>query len=596
MCRKLVAVLLLAAMLLMLPLDAWANYPFKDKNFHQPPPGYDNLTYTRTQGAYIDFKLVDPFSVASGNPEGGFCVDFGPTAPYRSTAEYLFAPDHRDARGNLILGDGWGFINPYDRLTPPPNDLATWLDMLEWPKSGGWYNVTDAGAMQGSNAIRNIYYHMPYGTRIVTSPHATGASKTDPILISPGPNYDTINDGQRDIRAADVFPNGQAVYLFNLTKDAAIGLVHRLDTLYPNMGVYYVPEVGYEHKKVAFTADLAVTQLTGGIPGSNDMAPYAAVIENMAPFEAYNALFELYVWPEGDPALTRVASEPVNLPRGSVSTGTPGAVTLAGYFAVPAGRSYKLIAAINARYDAGGSVLGANPGRWAKQPYSPVYNGSVPPGTGAFFEPYYDNNVKSVGFVRALPPPDDGGGSGGEPPVQPGNLAVTRVEYDGSRITGYFRSTFTAPGKVNIRFYKQSRAGSIAYIAGLTNYPVKPNSDFVESVPAFNLGNDIIIASIDYYYSGGIWHEEDYRQDDGKTLEETTYLDNKASTGRVEDPPGPPKKAVTYDIAKGWYWPVYWVKTPRYHTETRRVWRDKWVQVPVYFDTSKPKIKVRLIE
>lgn len=116
--RKLVAVLLLAVIVFMMPLDAWA-WDFKDKNAYPPPPGYGNLTYTRTQGAYIDFILVHPFSISSSNPEGGSMGDFGPTGPYRSTAEYLFAPDNRDAQGNLILGDGWGFINPDDYYTPP---------------------------------------------------------------------------------------------------------------------------------------------------------------------------------------------------------------------------------------------------------------------------------------------------------------------------------------------------------------------------------------------------------------------------------------------------------------------------------------------
>ncbi|WP_338826079.1 hypothetical protein [Neomoorella thermoacetica] len=589
---------LVIALALSLPREAGA--------FATATQGPYGLKYAYTEGAFFQFYLVNPFEIGQFNqnnlPSDTQFVNMPPES--RFAPDLLFAPIDWST-GGLNIGKGYGFLHP----AAIPQDLSTWLEALEWPATDGYYNVTDAGAKQGSTAVRNIFYHNVYGTWFMAVPHPTNASPTDPLDMGDSGSGTSwvvkINDGRYDFTPwrydnslPEIGANGQFIYFYSFTKEGAIGFLSRMYQVFSGDNRFLMPDGGCEQKKVAFTVDLAVTQLTAGLPGSDGLAPYAAVVENLSPFEAHNALFELYVWPEGDPAPTRVDSRQVDLPRASVAAGTPGAITLTGFFAAPVDRSFRLVASINAPYETGGSVLGANPGKWAKQPYSPVYKGSVPPGIGAFMEPYYDNNVKATNLMSGAEPPDSGGGGGGSEPPEPppGNLAVTRVEYDGSRITGYFRSTFTAPGKVNIRFYKQSRAGSIAYIAGLTNYPVKPNSDFVESVPAFNLGNDIIIASIDYYYSGGTWHEEDYRQDDGKTLEETTYLDNKASTGRVEDPPGPPKKAVTYDIAKGWYWPVCWVKTPRYHTETRRVWRDKWVQVPVYFDTSKPKIKVRLIE
>ncbi|MBE3588213.1 MAG: hypothetical protein IMW93_06620, partial [Thermoanaerobacteraceae bacterium] len=207
----------------------------------------------------------------------------------------------------------------------------------------------------------------------------------------------------------------------------------------------------------------------------------------------------------------------------------------------------------------------------------------------------YNDNIDRASDTGAPPPGGGGGGGGGggEPPVLPGNLAVTRVEYDGSRITGYFRSTFPVGGKVNIRFYKQDKNGNISYVAGVMDRLIEPNGDFVESIPAFNLTNYIIIASIDYSYSGGTWQKEQYRRNDGTSQEETTYEDNKASTGKDEEPPKPPEKSFTVDKATGYYWPVKWEKTPRYRTEKRRVWQDDWQEVPVNF-APEPKIRVRL--
>jgi hypothetical protein len=615
--RKLDAVFLLAAMFFILPLGALAG-DFKNPRSVQPPPGYDNLTYTRTQGAYIDFKLVDPFSVASGNPEGGYSVDFGPTAPYRSTAEYLFAPDNRDAQGNLILGDGWGFINPNDILTPPTTDLTTWLNMLEWPKSGGWYNVTDAGEKQGSNAIRNIYYHMPYGTIIARSPHTMpGYSKTNPYLVSPGPYFDVFNDGQYDYRGAGTFDhegaNGKTVYLFNLTKDGAIGILHRLETLYPNTeGVYYVPEVGYEHKKVAYTVDLAVTQLTAGLPGSDGLAPYAAVIENLSPFEAHNALFELYVWPEGDPAPIRVDSRQIDLPRASVAAGTPGAVTLTGFFAAPVDRSFRLVASINAPYDAGGSVLGANPGKWAKQPYSPVYKGSVPPGIGAFMEPYYDNNVKATNLLSGAEPPDSGGGGGGSEPPEPppgpagdliaasinlynpngslmGDSLMQNTEYT---VRANFRSTFDQGGYAQLRLYVlqdgsyQLRDSKYAYFepGGSLTWESLSNSG--------SPGSKTYIATVNLWRSdGGSWDPGQFTLSSGSKVSESTYDNNKIEKTYSIASEGPPSTDSNYAS----YYPLVTKLVPRYRTEKIKVWVPEVRKVPVYFDQSNPKIRVRLI-
>lgn len=604
--RKLVAVLLLAVMVIMLPLDAWA---FVEPYTYQPPPGYDRLTYTRTQGAYIDFKLVHPFTVSSSNPEGGYCVDFGPTGPYRSTAEYLFAPDNRDAQGNLILGDGWGFINPYDRLIQPSNNLTTWLDMLEWPQSGGWYNVTDAGAKQGSNAIRNIYYHMPYGTRIVTSPDATGASKTNPMLVSPGPNYDTINDGQRDIRAMDVFPNGQAAYLFNLTKDAAIGLVHRLETLYPNMGVYWVPEVGYEHKKVAYTADLAVTQLTAGSPGSNGMAPFAAVIENLAPFDAVNAPFNLYVWQAGaaNPDLVKLNQKTWNIPRGSPASGTPGSITITGFFPVPS-KDYTLIAAFGAEYVPGAKVIPGIPGAWLGDNYNPSYQGRTPPGIGPFQEPYYDNNVKVTGSQRGLPPPPP---PGGQQPSGNNDLAITDLkildastgqevsspsENQNLKAKATFTSTFDVGGWARLRLYEYDPEYKRLDLRGQeANVYFEPHAQVTHewNMGNIGLGQHTLIASIDYYNNGNDpgsgWKSEKF---DGK-YEESTYSNNKMSKD-LTGSEAPPRQPMNLQQSNSvWYPPLVWVRKPVYETYTEDVYG--WRKVPFIKDPATGKIRVRLI-
>ncbi|QGP94085.1 hypothetical protein MGLY_35100 (plasmid) [Neomoorella glycerini] len=603
--RKLVAVLLLAVIVFMMPLDAWA-WDFKDKNAYPPPPGYGNLTYTRTQGAYIDFILVHPFSISSSNPEGGSLGDFGPTGPYRSTAEYLFAPDNRDAQGNLILGDGWGFINPKDGLTPPSSDLNTWLQALEWPKSGGWYNVTDAGAKQGSAAIRNIFYHMPYGTYIFTSSNITGASKTNPMLVSPGPNFDTVNDGQRDIRAAGNFPNNKPTYLFNLTKDAAIGLVHRLETLYPNMGVYWVPEVGYEHKKVAWTADLSVAQLTAGSPGSNGQAPFQAVVENLSPFDAVNALFTLYAWPEGEPKPFQVASQKVNIPRGSVAAGTPGALTINGFYAAPEGKKYTLIAAINAVYDPNGVTLGGVPGRWQKQLYNPTYNGQVPPGIGTFLEPYYDNNVKQASQDAYVPPSSDGGGGQG---LQGSNdLAVTGLDvYDqngnkvnsvvvgqGYKVKATFASSFPVNGFAFVRLYDYDKSNSMMYLVDRA-YEYFHAGETLTVEWNWNPGHTQfkLIATVDYDYSNGNWVQEKF---DGKYIE-ITYENNKlekdytGTSGASGPPPGEQQLTV------GAYHPIVTKRVPVYRTVTREIVETYWQEVPLIpANTPEPKIRVRLIQ
>ncbi|APC08606.1 hypothetical protein [Neomoorella thermoacetica] len=603
--RKLVAVLLLAAMFIMLPLKAWADVGgFKDKNAYQPPPGYSNLTYTRTQGAYIDFKLVDPFTVSSGNPESGFCVDFGPTGPYRSTAEYLFAPDNRDAQGNLIIGDGWGFINPDDQLVRLSSDLTTWLEALEWPKSGGWYNVTDAGDKQGSNAIRNIYYHMPWGSNVIKTYHPMpGYSKTNPYLVSPGPHYDTINDGTFDYTMSATFPNGQATYGYNWTKDGAIGFVHRV-------AGNWIAEVGYEHKKVAYTADLAVTQLTAGSPGSNGMAPFAAVIENLAPFDAVNAPFNLYVWQAGaaNPDLVKLNQKTWNIPRGSPASGTPGSITITGFFPVPS-KDYTLIAAIGAEYVPGAKIIPGIPGTWLGDNYNPSYQGRTPPGIGPFQEPYYDNNVKVTGSQRGLPPPPP---PGGQQPSGNNDLAVTDLKIldasTGQEVTSpseiqnlkakaTFTSTFDVGGWARLRLYEYDPEYKRLDLRGQeANVYFEPHAQVTHewNMGNIGLGQHTLIASIDYYNNGNDpgsgWKSEKF---DGK-YEESTYSNNKMSKD-LTGSEAPPRQPMNLQQSNSvWYPPLVWVRKPVYETYTEDVYG--WRKVPFYKDPAIAKVRVRLIQ
>ncbi|WP_071522296.1 hypothetical protein [Neomoorella thermoacetica] len=598
--------------MLSLPREAGA--------FATTTPGPYGLSYAYTEGALFQFYFVNPLEVSQFNqnnlPSDTQFVNM--PVESRFTWDLLFAPIDWST-GSLNIGKGYGFMHP----AAIPQDLSTWLEALEWPVTDGYYNVTDAGAKQGSTAVRNIFYHNVYGTWFRAIPHSTNASPTDPLDMGDSGSGTSwvvkINDGRFDFTPLnydnslpEIGGNGQFIYFYSFTKEGAIGFLSRMYQVFSGDNRFLMPDGGCEQKKVAFTIDLAVTQLTAGSPGSNGTAPYAAVIENLSPFEAHNALFELYVWPEGDPAPTRVDSRQVDLPRASVAAGTPGAVTLTGFFAAPVDRSFRLVASINAPYDAGGSVLGANPGKWAKQPYSPVYKGSVPPGIGAFMEPYYDNNVKATNLMSGAEPPDSGGGGGGSEPPEPppgpaGDLIATSINLyntNGSlmgdslmqnteyTVRANFRSTFDQGGYAQLRLYVlqdgsyQLRDSKYAYFepGGSLTWESLSNSG--------SPGSKTYIATVNLWRSdGGSWDPGQFTLSSGSKVSESTYDNNKIEKTYSIASEGPPSTDSNYAS----YYPLVTKLVPRYRTEKIKVWVPEVKKVPIIFDESNPKIRVRLI-
>ncbi|MBE3573400.1 MAG: hypothetical protein IMW95_10715 [Moorella humiferrea] len=619
------SVALVIALMLSLPREAGA--------FATATQGPYGLKYAYTEGAFFQFYLVNPFEIGQFSqnnlPSDTQFINMPPES--RFAPDLLFAPIDWST-GSLNIGKGYGFMHP----AAIPQGLGTWLEALEWPATDGYYNVTDAGAKQGSTAVRNIFYHNVYGTWFVATPHPTSASPTDPLDMGDSGSGTSwvvkINDGRYDFKPQfydyslpEIGGNWQFIYFYSFTKEGAIGFLHRMYQVFSGDNRFLMPDGGCEQKKVAFTVDLAMSQLTAGAPGSDAMAPYAAVIENLSPFEAHNALFELYVWPEGDPAPTRVDSRQVDLPRASVAAGTPGAVTLTGFFAAPVDRSFRLVASINAPYATGGSVLGANPGKWAKQPYSPVYKGSVPPGIGAFMEPYYDNNVKATNLLSGAEPPDSGGGGsgggnppgggnagggddGGEEPGGPsGDLIASSINLYNSNgnmmgdslfqnteytVRAHFRSNFDVGGYAQLRIYVKDTGYHLidsryAYFepGGSLTWESKSNSG--SSSPK------TYIATVNLFYEDdGTWDPGQFRlAADGSLVSETTYDNNKVEKTYTIAEGGPPSTDSNYAS----YYPLVTKLVPRYRTEKIKVWVPEVRKVPIIFDESNPKIKVRLI-
>ncbi|MGB9859548.1 MAG: hypothetical protein ACPLQP_06400 [Moorellaceae bacterium] len=618
-------VLVTALVVLSLPREAGA--------FATPTTGPYGLKYAYTEGAFFQFYLVNPFEVGQFNQNnwpGDTQFFDGMPKESRLAPDMLFAPIDWST-GGLNIGKGYGFMHP----AAIPRDLSTWLEALEWPATGGYYNVTDAGAKQGSTAVRNIFYHNVYGTWFKAVPNTTGASPTDPLDMGDSGSGTrwvvTINDGRYDFTPQsydsslpEIGGNDAYIYFYSFTKEGAIGFLHRMYQVFSGNYWFLMPDGGCEQKKVAFTIDLAVTQLTAGAPGSDAMAPYTAVIENLSPFEAHNALFELYVWPEGDPAPTRVDSRQVDLPRASVAAGTSGAVTLTGFFAAPVDRSFRLVASINAPYDAGGSALGTNPGKWAKQPYGAVYNGSVPPGVGLLMEPYYDNNVKATNLMSGAPAPgggDNGGGStpgngdtggggdggGGDSGGLSGDLIASSINlYSSSgslmgdtllRNTEYtvratFRSTFDEGGYAQLRLYVledgnyQLRASKYAFFEPGGALTVEWKSD--SGTP----GSKTYIATVNLWRSqNGTWDPGQFTLSSGGKVSEATYENNKVQKTYTVTEGGPPSTESNYAS----YYPYMKRLVPRYRTEKRLIWVPEVRKVPIIFDESTPKIRVRLI-
>lgn len=358
---------------------------------------YSGLTYLYNEGAFFQFYLSNPFEVSNWNqnnlPPDNEIVLIPPEN--RFAANYLFAPESRPG-GQLDIGKGYGFVNPNNPDAPPPSDLIYWLQALEWPMTNGYYNVTDAHHpdKQGSTAVRNIFYHNYFGTWVWAVPHQTNASKTNPILVGqesygPTKKIDKINDGQYDFYAAQYDPslpeiggNGKFAYLFNFTQDAAIGFVHRVYQLFPNIqAVMAIDDLGCELKKAAFTIDLSIPQVTCGAPGTDGKSPFTVVINNLSPFDANNVRLMLYTYSDGDQKPTLVYDQTIpRISRASVAAGTPGSTTVTGFIPAPS-KDFKLIAAANVQYSPGGFTVSGVPGAWAADGfYQPTFNGQSPLG------------------------------------------------------------------------------------------------------------------------------------------------------------------------------------------------------------------------
>ncbi|WP_011393081.1 hypothetical protein [Neomoorella thermoacetica] len=178
---------LVMALVLSLPREAGA--------FATATQGPYGLKYAYTEGAFFQFYLVNPFEIGQFSqnnlPSDTQFVNMPPES--RFAPDLLFAPIDWST-GSLNIGKGYGFLHP----AAIPQDLSTWLEALEWPATDGYYNVTDAGAKQGSTAVRNIFYHNVYGTWFKAVPNTTSASPTNPLdMGDSGTSWVvTINDGR----------------------------------------------------------------------------------------------------------------------------------------------------------------------------------------------------------------------------------------------------------------------------------------------------------------------------------------------------------------------------------------------------------------
>ncbi|GEA16317.1 hypothetical protein E308F_25610 [Moorella sp. E308F] len=587
------------------------------------------LKYAYTEGAFFQFYSVHPLLVGKYGgdewPNSSQMVDL--PEEDRFAPDMLFAPiDY--STGGLDIGAGYGFMHP----AAVPEDLKTWLEALEWPETGGYYNVTDAGENQGSIAVRDIFYHNYYGTYFKAASNPTSASATSPLDMGDSGSgtqwVAAINDGEYDFTPVyyheslpEIGENPQFIYLYSFTKEGAIGFLHRMYQSFSGGLQFLMPDGGCEFKMVAFTADLSVASVAAGTPGSDGMAAYGVVIENLSPFEAHNALFELYAWPDGASFPTLVASKTVSVPRASVAKGTPGAVTLTGFFAAPVGEDFRLIATINAPYSASGSVLGSNPGRWSGQPYKPLYEDSVPPGMTAFMEYYYDNNVKATSLISGSPEDDSSGGggsssggssgssgSGDEEEEEEGEgdlIARSVILYSssGSQMAGAltasteytvkasFRSTFDVGGYAQLRLYRKDTGCSLSD-SKYAYFEPGGSLTWTTKVTSGTVGTKTFIATVNLFYDDGEWNPGKFRvAADQGLVEETTYDNNKVEETYAVNENTEPSTESNYAE----YYPYVKKLVPRYRTETRWIWVPEVKKVPVYFNKSQPKIRVRLI-
>lgn len=589
-----------------------------------PPPGYNNLTYVYNEGAFFQFYLTNPFELEKYNQNYWNDADiispgqFPPES--RFAADLLFAPDNR-VNGHLVLGNGYGFVDPNNRTAPPPSDLIYWLKALEWPMTGNYYNVTDAGQKQGGTAVRKIFYHMPFGTSFYATPDPTNASNLNPLLKEqaahdgPFAIYDVINNGQYSFNAMaydnslpEIGGKMNFIYFFNFTRDAAIGFLHRVYTISQSTfgSSVRIAEIGCELKKVAFTIDLSVEQLTTTAPDASGEATFGAVVKNLSPFNCERAVFRLYTWPDGDQQPTLVFQQELSLDRAQVASGIPGSRTVYGKYPAP-GKNYKLIATINAVYSSSGiiSVPGV-PGRWSGDFYRPTFEGRTPPGLGAAItEPYYSNNVTTTGLQQGWQPPDTGGNTG------PDDLAVTGVQVLDAqtgqpvsspqanqplKIKANFVSTFNVGGWAKLRLYRYQVEYKRLDLVDSVNVYFEPHGTYTKEWGNYTVGvgQYKFVVSIDYYNNGNDpstgWQAEKF---DGK-YDEKTYDNNKKEaslTGTEQPPRRPEPRQVSQPV---WYPPVMWKETPIYQEFTEPIYG--WKKVTFRKEEANGKVRVRLVQ
>ncbi|WP_177221411.1 hypothetical protein [Neomoorella thermoacetica] len=364
-----------------------------------------------------------------------------------------------------------------------------------------------------------------------------------------------------------------------------------------------INDLGCELKKVAFTIDLSIPQVSCGTPGANGMSPFAVVIYNLSPFDANNVRLMLYTYSDGDQKPTLVYDQMIpRINRASVAAGTPGSTTVTGFIPAPS-KDFKLIAAANVQYSPGGFTVSGVPGAWAADsPYSyqPTFNGQSPPGLGsAVAEPYLYNNVNISGTTAGAPGGGGGGGGGSNGGGGGGNtnlhnLKAQSVVYNKTtgQATATFTSDFPVGGWVDIRFYRQP-AGSASpqQIGNTARMHIDAGATFNLSESISASDGDIILAAIDDIYSNGSWGGEKYTADDGRSYDESTYGDNVAQCV-VGSPPPPPPPQAKDEVHPATYHPMKAV--PRYETRTVPVYG--WKKVPFIKDPATGKIRVRLIQ
>ncbi|OIQ59922.1 hypothetical protein MTIN_20940 [Moorella thermoacetica] len=585
---------LVAALMLSLPREAGA--------FATTTPGPYGLSYAYTEGALFQFYFVNPLEVSQFNqnnlPSDTQFVNM--PVESRFTWDLLFAPIDWST-GSLNIGKGYGFTVP----GAIPGDLDFWLKALEWPTTFGYYNVTDAHHpdKQGSTAVRNIFYHNVYGTWFRAIPHSTNASPTDPLDMGDSGSGTSwvvkINDGRFDFTPLnydnslpEIGGNGQFIYFYSFTKEGAIGFLSRMYQVFSGDNRFLMPDGGCEQKKVAFTIDLSIPQVSCGAPGANGMSPFAVVINNLSPFDANGVNLKLYTYSDGDqePVLVDDRTIP-RISHASVAAGTPGSTTVTGFIPAPS-KDFKLIAVVNVMYSPGGFTVNGVPGAWAANGfYQPTFNGQSPPGLGATVaEPYLHNNVNISGTTTGAP---GGGGDGGGDEIS-ANLVALNItcDPDNGNTVAKFRNAFPVNGRVNVRFYFQPEGDNMKLVDQRLGMAVQAGSEFTvtTTIPDAAAGKGTVTATVDLRLSGSSWVPEKYRGDDGKEYDETTYEDNKTSCAVA-------KKEYHQDTPEdhpAWYFPVKEEWVPKYEEYTEPVYG--WKKVPFIKDPVTGKIRVLLVE